>query len=367
MGPTFFVWTVLASLIFVSVSAFNGRNAEPAKTFIVDLDDPPMQRWQKVVLSAAVDASYYKQGIDKLLKAALSSEALVELVEVIAKDIEKFIPQPFADEIRGISQATGIPLGDVVIANIIYDVSAFGSSGNKACTSIVTADKSGKIYHGRNLDYEDPEFLKNLTIQVDFHQNGKSLFMATTYLGYVGVITGSRHGAFSISGDERDSGEWWQNLIAVAEKSDITFFHERMILEKCTNFKEALTEAMSTPTIAPVYYIIGGIKPKEGAIVVRNAHTLANVTMLGMDQTHPWYLVETNYDPWKAPPASDDRRDAAIHAMNRVGQDEMDAEMLYKVLSVPLVFNKDTTYTTVMSAADSSVYRTMIRWDGPED
>nr|CAB3264183.1 N-acylethanolamine-hydrolyzing acid amidase-like [Phallusia mammillata] len=355
---------VLVASFVLTVCAFGGHKAETAKTFVVDLDAPPLQRWQKVVQSA--DANFIQKGIDKLLRVALPNEALVKLVEAIAKDIERFIPQPYADEIRGISQATGIPLGDLVISNIVYDVSASGTGRSKACTSIVTTDHNGKIYHGRNLDYAEPSFLKNITIQVDFHRNGKSLFMATTYMGYVGVITGSRHGAFSISGDERNTGKWWNNLLAVEKGSGFTFFNERWILENKETYKEALIEAVLKPTIAPVYYILGGITPTEGAIVVRNAHTLANFTMLGMDETHPWYLVETNYDPWKAPPASDDRRDAAIHAMNRVGQDKMDAEMLYKVLSVPPVFNEQTTYTTIMSAADASVYRTMIRWDGPD-
>ena len=38
---------------------------------------------------------------------------------------------------------------------------------------------------------------------------------------------------------------------------------------------------------------------------------------------------------------------------------------VFQVLSVPLVFNYKTTYTTIMSAADASVYHTMIRYDAP--
>jgi len=44
-----------------------------------------------------------------------------------------------------------------------------------------------------------------------------------------------------------------------------------------------------------------------------------------------WFIVETNYDPWKAPPASDDRRDAAVKSMNEVGPKNMTAEKLYEV------------------------------------
>jgi len=49
----------------------------------------------------------------------------------LASKLDILIPQPFSDEIRGISKFTGIPLGDVVLANIIYDLNAYGSANNR--------------------------------------------------------------------------------------------------------------------------------------------------------------------------------------------------------------------------------------------
>jgi len=40
------------------------------------------------------------------------------------------------------------------------------------CTSIVTQDTKGNIYHGRNLDYPH-DVLRNLTLDVLFMKNGK--------------------------------------------------------------------------------------------------------------------------------------------------------------------------------------------------
>jgi len=53
--------------------------------------------------------------------------------------------------------------------------------------------------------------------------------MATTYMSYVGVITGCKHGAFSISGNERDSGTRWENLLSALTGSQVTFFNERTV------------------------------------------------------------------------------------------------------------------------------------------
>ncbi len=56
------------------------------------------------------------------------------------------LPAPFGDEIKGIANKTGIPLGEVVLYNIFYEVFT-------VCTSIVAQDTKGQLYHARNLDF----------------------------------------------------------------------------------------------------------------------------------------------------------------------------------------------------------------------
>lgn len=59
----------------------------------------------------------------------LPTPLLDPIVEKIGADLDRYIPQPFADELRGISKTLGMSLGDIVLANIVYDISAFNSSG----------------------------------------------------------------------------------------------------------------------------------------------------------------------------------------------------------------------------------------------
>ena len=74
------------------------------------------------------------------------------------------LPAPYGDEMKGISQATGVPLGkkslytkrkefllstfvgEIVLYNIFYEIFTL-------CTSIVAQDQNGNILHGRNLDF----------------------------------------------------------------------------------------------------------------------------------------------------------------------------------------------------------------------
>jgi N-acylethanolamine-hydrolysing acid amidase len=90
---------------------------------------------------------------------------------------------------------TGITLGELVGLNVLYDLTdfahgpflasgVFGPAENATkirpflppplgCTSILTAQKDGRILHGRNLDYGMTDLLKDATILVDFVKGGK--------------------------------------------------------------------------------------------------------------------------------------------------------------------------------------------------
>jgi hypothetical protein len=94
-----------------------------------------------------------------------------------------------------------------------------------ACTSIVMQASNGDIYHARNLDFGAgmgfSNVLKNSTIQVcssniyiyiyscrnnfqiSYQKNGKVLFTATTFGGYLGVLSGMKAGVFSGTVDTR--------------------------------------------------------------------------------------------------------------------------------------------------------------------
>ena len=84
------------------------------------------------------------------------------------------VPYPYNEEITGIAEALDVPVGDILACNIFYELEKF-------CTSIVTQDEQGNVYHGRNLDlgawmgwdrkthtWEIEELLHPLTVNVEF-------------------------------------------------------------------------------------------------------------------------------------------------------------------------------------------------------
>tara|TARA_Y200000002_G_scaffold335638_1_gene303293 strand:- start:526 stop:957 length:432 start_codon:yes stop_codon:yes gene_type:complete len=105
----------------------------------------------------------------------------------------------------GISKMTDIDVGSLFVMNVMYEL--FG-----ACTSIVARSGNGTIWHGRNLDFGFfmgtnasthnwllTQNLRDLLVDVTFMKGGKALYRSVTYAGFVGLLTGSKHGGFSLS------------------------------------------------------------------------------------------------------------------------------------------------------------------------
>ncbi|KAL4233594.1 hypothetical protein ACF0H5_008275 [Mactra antiquata] len=344
------IWVILSLVVLGSVLISAQPGTRLPKSYIVDLDLPPEQRWQKVVLD-------YKDMVSDVHKILITyiPEEILPYVELIATDLDNYIAQPYAGEMRGIASVMNISLGDVVMANLIYDVSAF-------CTSIVSQDINGQIWHSRNLDYSFTDILKNITVAIDFQHGGQTVYSIITYAGYVGVLSGQRHNAFTITVDERDQGALiWNLIIGILDSNTIPVsFLVRDTLSLDTNFTSAIDRLSYTTTAADVYFIVGGVKPGEGAVISKGRFAPDDTWMLSAKDGR-WFLVETNYDHWLPPPPSDNRRDPAISAMKSLGQKNITVENLFNVMSTPKVLNSRTTYTVIMSAVKPLVMKCWIR------
>eukprot|EP00462_Mataza_sp_D1_P024885 CAMPEP_0175130378 /NCGR_PEP_ID=MMETSP0087-20121206/5975_1 /TAXON_ID=136419 /ORGANISM="Unknown Unknown, Strain D1" /LENGTH=670 /DNA_ID=CAMNT_0016412593 /DNA_START=20 /DNA_END=2032 /DNA_ORIENTATION=+ len=344
--------------------ALIGKSNEPREVadvptapgmYSIELSTPATTHFTKI-------ATDYKQEIQELIKYFLNSyhipDFVLPLVNKIGASIDDYVQQPFADEMRGISSASGVGLGEILLMNFIYDITA-------GCTSIVSQDVNGQIFHSRNLDYAFPGYLRNLTIQVDFLERGSVSYRGTTYAGYVGLLTGMRPNSFTVSIDERDAGHFWENFLEMffnKKAGAMSFLIREVLAAPNVTYAAAVERYSTTPLIAPVYIIVGGTKPGEGAIITRNQTQAVDVWSLGQgpDASNFWRL-ETNYDHWKPPPTKDDRRDPGNAAMKAMGNADITKPKLFDVMSTPKVLNSGTTYTVVMSATEPDLYQTWIR------
>lgn len=160
------------SLLLACVVGSRASTAVPAPRYVIDLDLAAQDRWTHVIPDYKADF----QSLLKQIKKMVPPE-VVDLAALIGDDVDKYVPYPYSSEMVGVSVAGGVALGEVLLGNMLYEVTAFNSSKlDKACTSIVAEAVNGTIYHGRNLDYTFTEVLRNMTIIAEFQSGGKTVY-----------------------------------------------------------------------------------------------------------------------------------------------------------------------------------------------
>ncbi|TNM88383.1 hypothetical protein fugu_004637 [Takifugu bimaculatus] len=343
-----------AVLLLGLVLSLRAEFAPP--TLNISLDEDPEVRWDPLI--KAFDVEYLKKAAAEIIDSTVP-KWVHHAIKPVVLALEKYIPQPYAGEIRGLASHFGDSLSDVIILNFAYEISAF-------CTSIVAQDKNGSVYHGRNLDYPHP-VLRNMTLNAVFLKNGKVVYQGTSFAGYVGLWTAQSPDKFTVSGDQRGSEHWWnwwKNVVSalLLRRSPVSWLL-RETLEEAQDFQDAVLRLSKIPIITGVYYIVGGVRAGEGVVITRDRNGPVDIWPLE-PVSGEWFRVETNFDHWLPPPARDHRREAATVALNATGQDGINMETLYQVLSLFPVCNGITVYTTIMSAASPEKYNTLVRPQG---
>ncbi|VDN03490.1 unnamed protein product [Thelazia callipaeda] len=306
--------------------------------YMIDLDLAPELRWLKVV-------NDYKEFLPAIIKEInmFVPKFFRRIGWWLSRNILlRNFPDEYIQEMQGLAKYSGLDIGEVVAINVFYDFSAFNRGhivGDVGCTSIVAEDHQGQIIHGRNLDYNIAPLLRNLTIIADFARKKNILYSGVTFVLNVGLLTGQRHDSFSVSLNERFSGSYIDTvLMAILThfQNPVTFVI-RMVLEKQDTFEKAKEILMKKHFMAPSYLIIAGIKPGQACIITRNRLNTADLKCIDT-QSNQWFLVETNFDHWKA--GKGRRRWIAEKALLKIGKYAISNKRMLQILSLHPVENK---------------------------
>uniref|UniRef100_A0A8C5L559 Acid ceramidase n=2 Tax=Jaculus jaculus TaxID=51337 RepID=A0A8C5L559_JACJA len=341
----------------------------PIPWYTINLDLPPYKRWHELMTHKAPMLKIIVNSMKNLVNAFVPSGKVMQMVDQKLPGLLGNIPGPYEEEMKGIADVTGVPLGEIISFNIFYELFTM-------CTSIITEDTQGHLLHGRNMDFGIflgwninnntwviTEELKTLTVNLDFQRNNNTVFKATSFAGYVGMLTGFKPGLFSLSLNERFSmnGGYLGVLEWILGKKDATWvgFITRSVLENSTSYAEAKNILTKTKILAPAYFILGGNQSGEGCVITRERK--ASLDVYELDAKHGrWYAVQTNYDRWKNTLFLDDRRTPAKMCLNRTTQEKLSFATLYDVLSTKPVLNKLTVFTTLIDVA-KGYYESYLR------
>jgi len=334
----------------------------PVPTYIINLDALPSQRWKAVCTNKA-----YKEELQIIVEGftGFFGELSPE-ISLLGKTVNTlYFPVEQGLEIRACADDLDVDYGWLTILNMLYEIVG-------ACTSVVAQTVDGKILHARNMDFWDgiwlSAHLKNVTFTAEYHSLGKLKYVSTNFVGYMGIFSGMKPKAFSISIDTRRVGftditEYVKRLISdiTHRNASLVTFLSRKVLDEATDYDHAVALLNSSPIAGEVYYIVGGVKDTQGVVLSRNPVNSSDVWRL--DPAHNrWFEVETNYDHWKQPPWFDDRVVPANRALMELGRQNLTLNALLKnVLSVKPVLNLQTTFTMLTSAATGE-YTTYTRY-----
>lgn len=133
-----------------------------------------------------------------LMKDVLRSGpmGLVQRNALLAKawKLDAFMPQRFREELRGMSDATGVSYADLLLVNTYDDLQYLAG-----CSSAVALGHgSAPLLHGRNADYGIPR-LAHTKVLFDIETRG-ARFRIIGFPGYIGVITGMSSRGIGLSG-----------------------------------------------------------------------------------------------------------------------------------------------------------------------
>jgi len=257
----------------------------------------------------------------------------------------------------------GVDYGWATLLNLGYELT-------DACTSIVAATTSGKVFHARNMDFWEgmgfTDTLRNLTYQATWSTGGKVVMQTTQFAGYVGILSGLRPSdGFSITINTRNYPEgiqelFYEVLVALEQKnSNLVSFLSRDTLMTQSSFEAAVAFLSTRPLIADVYYTIAGAESNQGAVISRNRINATDVWRL--QPPSQWFLLQTNYDHWGPAPWYDDRVTPGNNNMNAMGQKQLSLDGLMQVLTAKPTMNLQTTYSIVASPQDDS-FKTWVRY-----
>lgn len=170
----------------------------------------------------------------------------------------------FKEELQGMSQALGIELESLLLANLYYDAikSVIG------CTGFAVETQDGPL-HARNLDWwGEEDILSKNTVVFDFCRNGRTVYQVVGWPGFAGAFSGIAPGRFAVTLNAVSSNEPSRAAPSVT-------FLIRETLEKAQDFDKAVSVLQHTALPCDCLLLLTGPKAGQRVVIERTPTTAA--------------------------------------------------------------------------------------------
>lgn len=257
------------------------------KRYIFDLDKPPQDRWTAILIAHKDIMPSLKKTIDHIYASiglnGITGMVLKKMISLYTSRIMHY------EELQSISAYTKIDFEKILLMQLIYEMSS-------ACTTFICKIDNRDVMF-RTMDW-DMKILKDLTIELEFVRNGKTLFIAPGWVGCVGLFTVYDCNQYSIAINYRRTPNASMNLMSVISNLKkilsmtwpVSYF-VRKICEDQLPYTKVLDLMSQTHFVSPCYITL--YNPSEiSYVLTRDADKL--VTQRNNSKNK--YLVQTNAD-----------------------------------------------------------------------
>ena len=181
------------------------------------------------------------------------------------RQAKPFVPQAYLEELRGLSDGSGVPLRELyqlhAIPDRTYSCSSFAAWGPN------TAD--GRLIHSRNLDWQIEVGIQRFATVFVVHPDGKQAFINLGWAGFIGVLSGLNEAQLSIGQIGAETTDATYRGLPIA-------FLMRRVLEEAGDLEEAPRLIQQAPRTVGVNYVIADAKAQR-AVAVETTHRVAKV------------------------------------------------------------------------------------------
>lgn len=253
-------------------------------TYIIDLDEEPKKRWSTIIKDYKLECLEFINKMEKMVSSASFGSIVKNFIVGIAKVFEMLGLVMYKEELQGVANELGISTGKLILGQVAYEFFA-------KCSSIVVKHNDRNI-HYRTMDWGMTD-LSRLTVQLVFQRNYQTVFVATSWVGYIGIMTGMLPNKYSVSLNFRKSdGTIFGNVKRLMGGSWPIGYLIRWLLENEMSYNDACNHFRKASLVSPCYITLCNGNG-ESAIFVRDY----DKCVIEKKQGHSNYLIQTNIDP----------------------------------------------------------------------
>jgi acid ceramidase len=316
--------------------------------YTVNLDDKPSIRWNHILN----ENKKTLLNVKKQLFEQINLEKYYYIVSFLIQIYKIFGSISYLEEIDSIAKIMEIDFNFLLIMQLIYEVSA-------SCTSVITNVDNKQTFF-RTMDWP-MTFLKDITIDVDFIKNNKIIYKATTWIGYVGILTATVPYKYSLAINYRKTNNvsfttFLKKFYKLSSMNWPIGYLIRNVCENNLNYDVALNILCKANLISPCY------------ITICDAINIINPIVITRDPSaykiyKKNYIIQTNCDQNKYTPNilfSVERKKTVKKIIKNHNNKFKSNDELINACFIYPVINYQTIYYTIMCPSTNTHYSVII-------